>query len=408
MAALRGETLTQSEARRIALHAQGFAGKRPGHLGPERLLRLADRLGAFQIDSVNVLVRSHYLPAYSRLGPYPLGLLDRLAYKRRALFEYWGHQASLMPVSFFPLFRHSMQKWTRPPDPNRDSRGVRLYKEWARDNRKSIVGVYREVDARGPLSAAELADPGERRGPWWGWSKGKVILEWLFRTGKVTVAARRNWERMYDLTERVLPPEVVGAPAIKAEEARQRLVMIAARALGIATSDDIAFYFFFNKAEARKRVAQLVAEGLLKEVRVEGWRQAAYVPMGTRIPKPFLGQALVSPFDSLVWERGRTRRLFDFDYRIEIYTPAPKRRHGYYVLPFLYGERLVGRLDLKADRKSATLIVPSVHVEANSDPGGILQAMADELRLMAEWLGLGAVAVAGRSRASTNLRKLLK
>lgn len=372
------------------------------------MLRLTERLGALQIDSVNVLVRAHYMPLFSRLGPYSLDRLDDLAYRRRHLFEYWGHEASLLPVSMHPLFRHRMRQYDEENPAPGSYGGLGL---WARKNRESIDTVLREVAERGPLSAAELQglrEPRRRSGTWWTWGTGKAALEWLFRIGKVTVSMRRNFERVYDLTERVLPPPIVSSPFVPENEARRELVLIAARALGVATVDDLADYFRTPVIKTRAAVSKLVEGGRLQEVRVEGWKNAAYIVPGRPVPRTVPARALISPFDPLVWYRKRTERMFGFDYRIEIYTPAAQRRYGYYVLPFLLDERLVGRLDLKADRKAGVLLVPAVHLEADMDASKVVPAMADELSLMAEWLELGSVRVGGRGKAATELRRRLR
>lgn len=336
---------------------------------------------------------------YSRLGPYRLDLLDELAYQRRELFEYSGHRASLLPMDLFPVFRHNMERHTKPADtPGRDR-----FRQWAQANRKYVNAAYKEVTKQGPLSASELSDPGKSRGPWWP-SKGKLVLEWLFWIGKVTVAERRNFERVYDLTERVIPSKALDS-RLPAEQARRELFMTAARALGVATIEDVAGYFFMGPKMARELATELVADGSLSEARVEGWSKAAYVPSDVKIPPAVSATALVSPFDSLVWDRKRTARLFGFDYTIEIYVPAPKRKYGYYVLPFLLGDRFAGRVDLKADRASKTLLVLAAHLEPGADRDAVLPALADELRLMASWLGLDSVKVAGRGRVNEALRR---
>lgn len=364
-------------------------------------------MGALQIDSVNVLVRAHYMPLFSRLGPYRLDLLDDLAYRRRELFEYWGHEASLLPVSMHPLFRHRMSLYDEEnPAPGSYGRlGL-----WARQNQESIDAVLQEVAERGPLSAAELRglhEPRRRSGTWWTWGTGKAALEWLLRIGKVTVSTRRNFERVYDLTERVLPSQIVSSPLVPENQARGELILIAARALGVATVDDLADCFCTPLIKTRSAVSELLEDSQLQETRVEGWRNAHIVPGGP-VPRTVSARALVSPFDPLIWYRKRTERMFGFAYRIEIYTPAGQRRYGYYVLPFLLGERLVGRLDLKANRKAGVLLVPAVHLEAGVDAGKVVEAMADELSLMAEWLGLDSVRVGGRGKPATELRRRVR
>jgi hypothetical protein len=398
-------TLDAGEARRIALAAQGF-GERPevGLRTPVALRRAVARIGLLQIDSVNVLVRSHYLPLFSRFGPYPPELLDRAAYggRQRGLFEYWGHEASLLPIDLQPLLRWRME---------RARLGQGLWGGLARFGREQhelVAAVLEEVRARGPLSASELEQDDRSRGPWWDWSNGKKALEWLFWTGEVTTATRRRFERMYDLPARVLPPAILAEPTPPEAEAQRALVRIAARALGVATERDLRDYFRLPVADARPRIAELVEAGDLQPVHVEGWKQQAYLHRGTRVPARLDARALVSPFDSLVWERQRTERLFHFHYRIEIYTPAPKRKFGYYVLPFLLGDRLVARIDLKADRQDSALRVLGGHVEHGIEPAAIAEPLTHELELMATWLGLERVTVVARTELARQVRRALQ
>ena len=271
------ESLSLAEARRIALAAQGFGGRRPARPGARAVERLAGRLGAVQIDSVNAVVRSHYLPAFSRLGPYDRTHLDTLAHRRRRLFEYWGHEASLMPVELHPLLRWRMDRYARAapsgdPEGSGDSRMVRL----AREHPGYVQAVLDEVADRGPLAAAELSEPGTARGPWWGWADGKVALEYLFTSGRLAIAGRRGFTRLYDLAERVIPAGVLALSTPRPEDAQRALVELAARALGPATVADLADYFRIGKAEARRRAQELVDEGVLAPVAVDGWREQAY------------------------------------------------------------------------------------------------------------------------------------
>lgn len=392
-------TLSLRDARRIAIAAQGFGAPPSSHadaVEARHARRMIDRLGLVQIDSVNVLVRSHYLPLFSRLGAYDAGLLDRLAYdgKRRALFEYWGHEASLIPVAQQPLFRWRMA---------RAERGEGTYSglvRFAQEKRAYIAQVLAEVAARGPLGASELTEAGRGAGGWWGWSDGKRALEFLFWSGRVTTAARRGFERLYDLPERVLPAAVLAAPTPEPEEAQRALLRIAARAHGVATERDLRDYHRLPTADAKARIAELVEAGELLPVTVEGWDQPAYLspayltPAGRR-PRKIAANALLSPFDSLIWERQRTERLFGLRFRLEIYTPAAKREHGYYVLPFLMGDRIAARVDLKADRKAGALLAQAVHAEPDAAPGPTAEALAVELRRLAGWLGLERVTVVG-------------
>jgi uncharacterized protein len=379
------ESLSANEARRVALAAQGFDTDRPAQ--PVRgaaVVRTIRALGLVQIDSVNVLVRSHYLPAFSRLGLYDPARLDEAGIgRRRRLFEYWGHEASLIPVEHQPLLRWRMRR-------AREGTGMwGRVTQFGREQRDFCEQVLREITAQGPLGVSDLKAKGEgRKGGWWGWSHGKVALEWLFWTGQITTHSRRQFERVYDLPERVLPAAVLSRPTPAEEESQRELMCIASRALGVATERDLRDYFRLPTAAAKVRVAELVSAGLLRPVTVEGWRAPAYVTPELRIPRRVEARALLSPFDSLVWERARMQRLFDFHYRIEIYTPAHKRKHGYYVLPFLLGDRLVARVDLKADRQNSTLRVISTHLEPSANPPTVKAALQQELRLMATWLGL--------------------
>jgi hypothetical protein len=379
----RRERLSAAEARRLALAAQGFAA------AGRTLRSVVDRVALIQLDSVNVLVRAHYLPAFSRLGPYRTELLDRAAHRApRRLFEYWGHEASLIRVELQPALRWRMARaaddaWA----------GVRRVQ---RDQPELVARVLDAIGERGPVAASELAGKRPRRsGPWWEWSDVKRACEWLFWSGQVTSARRRGFERLYDVPERVLPAAVVAAPTPPVDEAQRELVRVAARALGVAAERDLRDYFRLPVADARARVAELVEDGELVPVAVEGWRETAYVPPGVRVPRRVEASALVGPFDSLLWERSRVERLFGFRFRLEVYVPAPRRVHGYYVLPFLLGDRLVARVDLKADRQAGALLVRAAHAEPHAPPEAAA-ALRDEIDRMAVWLGLERTAVARR------------
>lgn len=382
------DTLSLKTARRVALAAQGFGGARDGaaDFGPMR--RMIARLGLLQIDSVNVLVRSHYLPLYSRLGPYPAGRLDASAKGRgRALFEYWGHEASLLPVSLYPLLRWRME---------RAQRGEGIYSglaRFGRENRPYLDDVLAEIAARGPLAAGELTDCGKGAGGWWGWSAGKQATEYLFWAGELTTAERRGFERVYGLPDKVLPKDVLAAPVPDAAQAQRELLRLSARALGVATEFDLRDYFRLEPADTKARLAELVEDGALVPVMVEGWRHPAYLDPAARMPRRVAARALLSPFDSLIFERARTERLFGFHYRLAFYTPADQRAHGYYVMPFLMDEALVARVDLKSERASATLSVPAAHLEPGAKAGEVAQALAIELRTLAGWLGLERVRI---------------
>jgi uncharacterized protein len=379
-------SLSAAEARRLALAAQGFAEPRPaGRPNGWDLRRVLKRVRVLQIDSVNVLERAHYLPAFSRLGPYPRDLIDRASYRApRRLFEYWGHEASLLPVELQPLLRWRMER--AADDAWGGMRRIR------RDRPQLVEELLERVAERGPVAASELAESEPRRsGPWWDWSDVKRALEWLFWSGQVSCARRRRFERLYDLPRRVLPAAVLAAPTPPVADAQRELVRIAARALGVAAERDLRDYFRLPAAEAKRRIAELVEAGDLTRVAIEGWgRTPAYMPAGVRVPRRIEARALIGPFDSLIWERSRVRRLFGFDYRLEIYVPRPKRRHGYYVLPFLLGDRLVARVDLKADRQASVLRAQSIHVEDHA-PAETLAELGAELETMRAWLGLERV-----------------
>jgi uncharacterized protein len=381
--ASRRTNISASEARRIALAAQGFAEPHPsGTPNGWDLRRVFSRVALVQIDSVNVLERAHYLPAFSRLGPYDREALDRLSHRApRRLFEYWGHEASLLPVDLQPLLRWRMDR--------------AAHEAWGsmqrvqRDRPELVADVLAQVRERGPIAASELDHDAPRRtGPWWSWSDAKRAIEWLFWSGQVSSARRRRFERLYDLPERVLPAKVLAAPTPSVADAQRELVRIASRSLGIAAERDLRDYFRLPTAETKQRIAELVESGELLPVEVEGWgRTQGYLATGARIPRRVDATALIGPFDSLIWERSRLERLFGFEYRLEIYVPAPKRRHGYYVLPFLLGDRLVARVDLKADRAAGVLRVQALHLE----PGAAAEtrdALRAELASMGEWLGL--------------------
>jgi hypothetical protein len=380
--------LSLAQARRIALAAQGFHEARPEASGARQIARVLQRSHLLQIDSVNVLVRAHYMPLFSRLGAYERELLDRSAYhpRKRAAFEYWGHEASLIRLDLHPLFRWRMA---------RAARGEGTYgglARFGRERRAFIEEVRREIEARGPMGAGELSAGGKGQGSWWGWSDGKRALEWLFWAGEVTTRTRRGFERIYDLPERALPASVLNAPTPPEDEAQRELLRLSIRSLGIASERCLRDYFRIEPQDAKARIPELVEAGDLVPVTVEGWSGPVYLDPGARLPRRIEAQALVSPFDPIVWERTRTERLFGFRYRIEIYTPAEKREFGYYCLPFLLGDRIVARVDLKADRAGGRLIVHSIHPEASVAPDEIAPALGDELRLMARWLGLGEIA----------------
>jgi uncharacterized protein len=393
--------ISPAAARRIALAAQGFGRPRPnGPPDARQIAALIRRLGLLQLDSVNVFCRAHYMPVFSRLGPYDTTILDRMSAhapgrkRDRRLVEYWGHEASLIPVESYPLFRWRM---------------LRVQELWgsmivlARDRPELVADTLALVTEQGPVraSATGIPRPEPRPGHMWNWHDGKRALEHLFFTGRVTAAARVNFERLYDLTERVLPPSVLAQPTPTEAEAQRELLRIAARALGVATEPDLGDYFRLPRRDSKAQVAELVDSGELIAVEVEGWDAQAYLWHEARTPRKVHARALLSPFDPLIWFRARVERLFRFTYRIEIYTPAPKRVYGYYVLPFLLGDSLVARVDLKADRQAGILRVQSAHAEPDIDSEHVAVQLAAELELARGWLGLeSGISVARRGGLS--------
>lgn len=382
-------SFTLKQARRLALAAQGFDGRpTSASVQPARLNRLIERLGVLQIDSVNALVRSHYLPLFSRLGHYTPDLLDQAAWsqgRRRTLFEYWGHEASLLPLAMYPLMRWRME---------RASRGEGIYRQLAQfgQERQDVIRrVLASVREQGAVGAGSLSTRQEKAGPWWDWSAEKHALEWLFAAGEVTVAGRRGFERLYDLPERVFPSSVLQQPLPDEPQAQRALLLHAAQALGVGTEKDLRDYFRLDPADSRGRLAELEEAGELVRCQVQGWKQPAWCRPNAKIPRKVAASALLSPFDSLVWERSRTERLFDFRYRLEIYTPAHKRVYGYYVLPFLHNERIAARVDLRAERALGRLAVHAVHEEAPGLGEEGMQALAVNLRRLADWLGLARI-----------------
>lgn len=381
------ETFSLAQARRITLAAQGFGLPRPADpIDRRHLTRTLSRTGLLQIDSVSAVVRAHYMPLYSRLGSYPFSLLDNATQSRkRLLFEYWAHEASLLPVETYPLMRWRMQ---------RAERGDDIYgalAKFGRERADYIEGIYREVAARGPIAASDLEGQ-KGLGGWWGWSEAKHAFEWLFWAGRITTAYRRGFERLYDLPERVLPPAILNLPTPSPADAHRELLRISARAHGIATAGCLRDYFRLSPADIKGRIEELVEEGDLIPVRIESWARPAYLHRDARLPRRVEARALLAPFDPLVFERTRTESLFGFRYRIEIYTPAEKRQYGYYVLPFLLGDRIVARIDLKADRPAGVLRVHAAYAEPGAPPETASE-LFEELQLMQGWLGLDRIEV---------------
>lgn len=379
---------SSAQARRIALAAQGLGRALPAAPGIRQLGSLIERLGLLQLDSVNVFERSHYLPAFARLGAYDKADLDRLAFTRSGRFiEYWAHEAAVIPVETWPLLRWRMHDY-------RDSAAADA-KHWANANRPMMDWLLAELADKGPLPASAIEhDANKRVGPWWGWSEVKTGLEVLFRSGEVVSGGRTRFERSYALPQQVLPDEVLGR-AVPAHEARRQLIEHAARAHGIATAADLADYFRLKSAQTLPAIRELVEEGVLLPVTVPGWKHEAYLHRDVRIPRRIETTALLSPFDPVVWQRSRAERIFGFHYRIEIYTPQPKRVFGYYVLPLLVDDALVGRVDLKSDRQNGVLRVQASWSEADA-PGDTAARLAPLLRQTAAWQGLDEVEVMDR------------
>lgn len=387
-------SLTTAQARRVAVAAQGFHEPKPGGaVARAHLRRLISRVQVLQLDSVSVAVRAHYAPVFSRLGPYDRDVLDRAAWSHtasspRLLVEYWAHEAALMAVEDWPLLRWRMREYTHG----------RWGTETVRKNAKLAEDIIAAVAELGPSTAGQIeahleAEPRGSKGPWWGRSDTKWVAEALFASGVFTTATRVGFARHYDLTENVLPPEVV-AREVGDEEAIRELTLRAATALGIGTEADIRDYFRLGAKQVKPAIAKLVADGELEPVDVEGWRGVAFLRTGQTVPRRDRGTALLCPFDPLIFFRPRVERLFDFHYRIEIYTPAPKRQFGYYVWPFLLDGQLVGRVDLK--RMDGALHVVGAFTEDGPDRSRVASALARELRSMASWLGVDDVTV-GRS-----------
>ncbi|HYB28577.1 MAG TPA: crosslink repair DNA glycosylase YcaQ family protein [Solirubrobacteraceae bacterium] len=399
--------LSLARARRIALAAQGFGRPRPARPpSAARIAKLVAELGVLQLDSVNVFERSHYMPVFSRLGPYDKSRLDRIAGHGtgridRRLVEYWAHEASLIPLELHPLFR-----W-RMADVDREAWGS--ISRVAREQPELVAETLELVTREGPIRARDTGSvrPPPRPGHMWNWHAGKVALEHLFFTGRIGAARRVNFERLYDTIERVLPAEIHERPEPSPEDAQRELVRVAAQALGVATEPDLGDYFRLPRRESKARVAELVSAGELTPVEVEGWTAPAYLWPDAGAPREVRARALISPFDSLVWFRQRTERLFGFRYRIEIYTPAAQRVHGYYVLPFLLGDRLVARVDLKSDRGRGALFVQGAYAESGVDRASVACELADELGLVASWLGLDEVVVTPRGDLARELAAAL-
>ncbi len=399
--------MTAAQARRIAVAAQGFSEPRPG--GPvtrAHLRRLISRIQVLQLDSVSVAVRAHYAPVFSRLGPYDRGILDRAAWDHtarspRLLVEYWAHEAALMAVDDWPLLRWRMRKY----------RHGRWGSHIVKANPRLADDIVAAVNELGPSTAGQIenhlaAAPRSAKGAWWNRTDTKWVAEALFAAGVLTTATRVGFARHYDLTERVLPADVLSRD-VDEDDAVRQLTLRAATALGVGTEADIRDYFRLAAGQAKPAIAKLVADGELNRVEVDGWSAPAYLVAEQTIPRHDRGTALLCPFDPLIFFRPRVQRLFEFHYRIEIYTPASKRQYGYYVWPFLLDGELVGRVDLKADRSADALHVVGAFVEPDRSPSRVAAALAGELDTMAGWLGLGGVTVGRRGDLAGELRSVV-
>jgi len=377
--------LSLAAARRVALAAQGFHDPDPkGEVTVRHLRRALGRMAVLQLDSVNVLCRSHYLPLFARLGQYDQAKLDSLIYDSGRYFEYLAHEASIISQELHPALRWRMGQvsWRQA-----------LALESSDSNYVESVRV--EVAERGPLSVKDLSDPGQRTGPWWGMPRGKMALEWLYATGRLAIARRTStFLTVYDVPERVIDTEILAAPTLNPETAQRQLLELASRSHGVGTAKDLIDYFRLRKRDAAPILAEMVNEGQLVEVAVEGWNDQAFMHPGAVVPRRIEGAALLTPFDPVVWFRERAERLFGFRYRIEIYVPASKRQYGYYVLPFMVDGEMVGRVDLKADRKNRVLLAKAVHHEDGVDIDHVAGVLGQSLTKMARWLELDGVEVA--------------
>ncbi len=398
-------SLTIGEARRVALAAQGFIGEdRTAPVTWTHMKRQLAGLHLLQIDSVNVLCRSHYLPLYSRLGVYDRATLDRrsLERKNRALFECWAHEASLVRMELHPLMRWRM---------DRARRGDGTYKamdSFGKQNRKYLRDVLAFIDGNGPTAQSDLPEQHKGEGGWWGWSKNKLALETLFDQGLLTTSRRDGFERIYDVPERVIPADVLAMPTPPEREVMRELTVLSALALGIGTAFDLRDYFRLPIADAARALAECVEDGTIVPVKVDGWSKQGYVHKDSKVPRKAGASTLVSPFDPICWYRDRAERLFGFHYRIELYTPAPKRKFGYYVLPFLHGDHFAGRACLKSDRANSTLLVNTAHLEHGKDEQETSEALVMELRRLATWLELDSIHVAGKGNLARALQHALR
>jgi uncharacterized protein YcaQ len=393
------ERLSIGQARRMALAAQGFAEARPrGRVDRRHLRKVMRRIQLLQLDSVPVVVRTQYMPLFSRLGPYRAELLDEIAYHGDEWFEAWSHEASLLPVEMEPWLR-----WSKASA--QEGETWRHHYRMAQKDPGYIASVLAQVKACGPLAARDLEDPRPRSGTWWGSrSGGTVALDWLFRIGELGIRRDRRFVKQYDLLERIVPAEIRARSTPSFEASLDELLLRSAAAHGIATADDLVDYFRLPVRPAKARLESLAEDGRLLKAEVEGWSRPAYRHPEAKCPRQIRAAALLSPFDPVVWNRKRIKALFDFDYRIEIYTPAKKRKYGYYVLPFLMGEKIVARFDLKTDRETKTLRVLAAHVESNVAFHEVAAAAAKELTALGRFLRTEKIDVGRRGNLARALR----
>ena len=393
------KTFTIDEARSIALSAQGFDVTRPapGTVSLTDLERVMRTVNIVQIDTINVLIRTQYLPFFSRLGPYPLEMLHKYAYEERNLFEYYAHAAALTPMAHLPLFRHRMSEW----------KPWRLWTEIMDDYPALLESMLDEIHNNGPMEVADFDHKGDRYG-YWGTSTAKLVLETLMFQGRFAVSDRIHSARRYDLIERVVPEHILNIDLTR-DEARQQMMKLAISSLGVATDYDLADYYRIRRGEAQAPLKSLVENGQIERVKVEGIEPPTYALPSIEPPsKPLNACAIVSPFDSVAWYRNRLEWLFDFHYKIEIYVPPKKRRYGYYVLPFILGNRFVARVDLKADRKASVLRVPGAFLEEGCDEEDVAEKLASELQLMADWLEMDRIVIGRRGGFTNALRSAVK
>ena len=387
------QKLSLAQARRIALAAQGFADSRPsGRVDRRHFRRALDRMGLIQIDSVNVLVRSQELPLFARLGPHPRSLISE-ATADGELFEYWVHEASHVQTA-----HHHLHRW----------RMAREHK-WTMEKRRPgfLDEVLRRIELDGPIASGDLGERNGKKGQWWDWDDGKVALEHLFGNGQLTATRRPNdFARIYDLTERVIPAHALATPTPTEAEARKALLMLAAKHHGVGTMQDLTDYHRQKNPPCKPLLDELVEDGQLLQVQVQGWGKPAYLHPKAKLPRRIDACAFLSPFDPVCWNRPRTERLFGFHYRIEIYTPEPKRIYGYYVLPILWGDSLVGRLDLKADRHNSVLLVQGAYAEPGAPLDELAPDVVRELQSMAGWLGLERLHIADRGDLAFTLARV--